>query len=87
MKRARHYEPTADKGYEVDPEMNNGGPNGDGQGSTSMRGFAKDKNNRKLSCKECRRYVRMKIDRHHFLTISRLKVRVRHSSISVHQVV
>lgn len=84
MKRARHYSPTGDKGYEVD--LQKGGPNGDGQSLSPKRGLTKDKTNRKLSCKECHRYVCLRNVRLHFLTISRLKIKVRNSSISFHQV-
>ena len=58
-KRARNISLAGDRGNEVgeDQDINMGGLSGKGQGSTPNRGRTEDKNNRKLSCKECRRYV------------------------------
>ena len=58
-KRAQNISLADNMGNEAgeDQDINMGGSSGKGQGSTPNRGRTDDKNNRKLSCKECRRYV------------------------------
>ena len=84
-KRARNISPAGDGGNEVgkDQDISMGGMSGKGQGSTPNRGRTEDKNNRKLSCKECRRYVYPTNNHHRILNLmtSRLKLKVCHSSM------
>ena len=84
-KRARNISLPGDRGNEVgeDQVINMGGSSGKGQGSTPNRGRTEDKNNRKLSCKECRRYVYPTNNHHRILNLvtSRLKLKVCHSSM------